>query len=76
MAAAKRHFALQLLKYLTQFVDKCAYDTLEQGLSKSFQNAWNDADMQSVGTKVVVYSKEGIKQLRERRASAKVPTSS
>ncbi len=69
----KTYFALELLKYLAQFVDRCAYDTLEQGLSKSFQNAWNDADMQSAGTKVVVYSKAGIKELRERLRKRKSP---
>lgn len=36
----KTHLALELLKYLCGFVDRAAYDTLEQGLSLSFQNAW------------------------------------
>ena len=44
--SGKTHFALQLLKYLSGFVDRAAYDTLEQGLSLSFQNAWKDAAMQ------------------------------
>lgn len=69
----KTHFALQLLRYLCQFVDRCAYDTVEQGLSKSFQNAWHDADMQSVGRKVVVYHKEPIDELRQRLSRRKSP---
>ena len=42
----KTHLALELLKYLCGFVDRAAYDTLEQGLSLSFQNAWKNAAMQ------------------------------
>ena len=42
-AAVKTHLALELLKYLCGFVDRAAYDTLEQGLSLSFQNAWKNA---------------------------------
>ncbi len=71
--SGKTHFALCLLKYLSQFVDRCAYDTVEQGLSKSFQTAWNDADMQSAGTKVVVYHKEPVEALRERLRRRKSP---
>ena len=71
--SGKTHFALELLKYISQFVDRVAYDTLEQGLSKSFQTAWNDADMQSVGTKVVVYHKEQIEALSERLRRRKSP---
>lgn len=69
----KTHFALELLKYLSQFVDRSAYDTLEQGLSLSFQNAWKDAEMQEVGSRVIVLAKESIKDLRERLAKRKSP---
>ena len=60
----KTHFALQLLKYLTKFVPRAAYDTIEQGKSLSFQNAWCNADMQTLGNKVVIFNKEQIPQLK------------
>ncbi len=60
----KTHFALQLLKYLTEFVPRAAYDTIEQGKSLSFQNAWCNADMQTLGNKVVIFNKEQIPQLK------------
>lgn len=69
----KTHFALELLKYLSGFVDRVAYDTLEQGLSLSFQNAWKDVAMQDVGSRVVVLSKEPIKDLCERLRKRKSP---
>ena len=71
--SGKTHFALSLLKYLTGFVKRCAYNTLEQGLSKSFQTAWNDADMQSVGTKVIVYDKLPIEEMKEHLRRRKSP---
>lgn len=69
----KTHLALELLKYLCGFVDRAAYDTLEQGLSLSFQNAWKDAAMQEVGSRVIVLAKEPIKELRERLRKRKSP---
>lgn len=71
--SGKTHFALELLKYLTRFVDRGAYDTLEQGLSLSFQKAWNDANMAEAGKKVLVYAKEDIPALAERLRKRKSP---
>lgn len=71
--SGKTHFALELLKYLSGFVDRAAYDTLEQGLSLSFQNAWKDAAMHEVGSRVIVLAKEPIKELRERLRKRKSP---
>lgn len=71
--SGKTHFALKLLSYLTKFVDRVAYDTIEQGLSQSFQNAWNNASMGECGRKVVVYSKEQITSLRARLHKRKSP---
>lgn len=71
--SGKTHFALELLKYLSGFVDRAAYDTLEQGLSLSFQNAWKDAAMHEVGSRVIVLAKEPIKDLRERLRKRKSP---
>lgn len=69
----KTHFALMLLKYLTDFRPKGAYDTLEQGLSLSFQNAWRDAKMEQVGSKVIVLHKEPIEELRVRLNKKRSP---
>lgn len=71
--SGKTHFALQLLKYLSGFVDRVVYDTLEQGLSLSFQNAWKDAAMHEVGSRVIVLAKEPIQELRERLRKRKSP---
>ena len=60
----KTTFALQLAKYLTNFVDKVAFDSLEQGLSLS---------LQAVGAKVILLDKEGIPELRARLAKRKSP---
>lgn len=69
----KTHLALELLKYLCGFVDRAAYDTLEQGLSQSFFNAWKNAEMHEAGTRVVVLVKEPIKELQERLRKRKSP---
>jgi nucleoside-triphosphatase THEP1 len=71
--SGKTHFALELLKYLSRFVHKVAYNTLEQGLSLSFQNAWKDAAMHEAGSRVIVLEKEPIDQLRERLRKRKSP---
>ena len=71
--SGKTHFALQLLKYLSGFVDRAAYDTLEQGLSLSFQNAWKDAAMQEAGRRVIVLAKEPVEELSERLRKRKSP---
>ena len=71
--SGKTHFALQLLAYLARFVDKVAYDTIEQGYSLSFQNSWNDANMGALGNKVIILDKEQIPALRERLRKRKSP---
>lgn len=71
--SGKTHFALQLLAYLTGFVERSAYDTIEQGYSLSFQNSWNDAEMGALGNKVVIYNKEQIPGLRERLRKRRSP---
>lgn len=71
--SGKTHFALQLLAYLSRFVDRVAYDTIEQGCSLSFQNSWNDANMGELGNKVVIYDRDQIPALRERLRKRKSP---
>lgn len=69
----KTTFALQLAKYLANFVDKVAFDSLEQGLSLSLQKVWNRVGMESVGAKVILLDKEGIPELRARLSKRKSP---
>jgi hypothetical protein len=73
----KTHFALQLLKYLSKFAGKVAYNTLEQGTGTkvrgSFQDAWKECAMEEVGSKVVVLAREPIEELQERLRKRKSP---
>ncbi len=71
--SGKTTFALQLAKYLTRFVDKVAFDSLEQGLSLSMQKAWKRVDMEEAGSKVIFLDKESLLELRERLAKRKSP---
>lgn len=71
--SGKTHFALQLLKYLSGFVDRVAYDTVEQGLSLSFQRAWLDAEMAEIGSKAIVLDKEQMPELDARLRRRKAP---
>lgn len=71
--SGKTHFALELIKYLSGFVGRVAYDTLEQGLSLSFQNAWRDAAMHEAGSRVIVLEKEPVEDLQVRLRKRKSP---
>ncbi|MEG2600006.1 MAG: ATP-binding protein [Muribaculaceae bacterium] len=71
--SGKTHFALELLKYISHHVDRVAYNTLEQGLSLSFQNSWKETNMQDIGSKVIVLAKEPIDELRVRLMKRKSP---
>ena len=65
-------FALQLARYLSRFA-RVAYNTLEQGLSLSFQSAWIRAGMEEAGSAIVVLDKEPLPQLRQRLAKRRSP---
>lgn len=71
--SGKTHFALELLAYVSRFVKQAAYDTIEQGLSLSFQRAWNDAGMIEAGNRVIVYAKEQMPELRARLKKRRSP---
>lgn len=71
--SGKTHFALRLLAYITNFVEHGAYNTIEQGLSLSFQRSWNEAGMSEVGSKVLVYNKEQMPELCERLRKRRSP---
>lgn len=68
----KTHFALELAKYLSRF-GRVAYDSLEQGLSKSIQNAWRDVAMHEAGSRVVLLAKEPVEDLCGRLRKRKSP---
>lgn len=70
--SGKTTFALELCKYLSGF-GKAAYDTLEQGLSLSFQTAWKRVAMQEAGSQVIVLDRETIGDLRARLSHRKSP---
>lgn len=59
--SGKTTFMLQLAKYLSKF-DKVAYDSLEQGLSLSFQKAWERVKMIEAGNRFVLIEKENTKK--------------
>ncbi|MDE6361325.1 MAG: ATP-binding protein [Muribaculaceae bacterium] len=71
--SGKTHFALQLLRYLSQFVYRVAYDSLEQGLSQSFQHAWIASGMATVGNKAILFHKEDIPELMAHLHKRKSP---
>ena len=70
--SGKTTFALQLAKYLSSF-KKVAYNSLEQGLSLSFQKAWGRVGMQEVGNNIILLEKESIDDLRLRLSRRKSP---
>lgn len=70
--SGKTTFALQLARYLSRFA-RVAYNTLEQGLSLSFQSAWIRAGMEEAGSAIVVLDKEPLPQLRQRLARRRSP---
>jgi hypothetical protein len=68
----KTRFVLQLCKYFAQF-GRVAYNSLEEGLSLSFQNAIRAVGMQDVARRFVLLDKEPIEELRLRLGGQKAP---
>jgi hypothetical protein len=68
----KTRFALQLCKYLTRF-GRVAYNSLEEGMSLSFQRAIQSVGMQEAASRFVMLDKEPIAALRERLRRQKAP---
>lgn len=68
----KTSFALKLCGYLTNF-GRVAYNPLEEGASESFKKALIRANLQSVGTKMIILDKEPIKELRQRLQKRRSP---
>lgn len=61
----KTRFALQLAKYLANF-GKVVYDSLEEGASKSMQDAIRDVNMLEAGSNFNLLDVEHIDELKER----------
>ena len=59
--SGKTTFMLQIAKYLTKF-SKGAYDSIEQGLTLSFQKAWERTNMIEVGNRFTLIEKESTKK--------------
>lgn len=68
----KTRFALQLAKYFAKFV-KTAYDSLEEGLSLSMQQAIISVGMSDVSRKFLFLDKEPIEDLSNRLKKARSP---
>lgn len=68
----KTRFALQLCKYLTRF-GKVAYNSLEEGTSRTMQVALQDARMHEVGRHFLMLDREPVDELRDRLKKHKSP---
>lgn len=71
--SGKTTFCLKLGKYLTKFVNRVAYDSLEQGLSYSMQQSWRMNNVIEVGRKMILLNKESPQELIERLSKKQSP---
>ena len=71
-ANGKTRFALQLAKYLSKFV-RVAYDSLEEGLSLSMQNAIEEVGMADAKRNFVLLDKEPMAELVARLKKQRAP---
>ena len=72
-ANGKTRFALQLAKYLCNF-GRVAFDSLEEGLSKSMKTAIKDVNMREVSRRFILLDKEPIAELAERLRKRQSPS--
>jgi len=68
----KTRFSMQLAKYLTRF-GRVAYNTLEEGASKSFKMAVEATKMIEVKKKFIILDREPIDELKIRLRKRKSP---
>lgn len=68
----KTRFALQLCKYLTRF-GRVAYNSLEEGASKSMKQAFIDLKIEDVKRNFVLLDREPVGELIERLSKRKSP---
>ena len=69
----KTSFAMQLGKYFCQIGKRTAYDSIEEGVSKSIQDAYIRTGMSDVSGKFLLLDKEPIDELRERLKKRRSP---
>lgn len=70
--SGKTRFAMQLCKYLCQF-GRVAYNSLEEGLSKSMQNAVMQVGMKEMERRFILLDMEGKSDLEKRLERRKSP---
>lgn len=68
----KTEFCIQLAKYLTKF-GKVYYNSFEQGISKSLQDALKRTDMKEVSGKIIFGDKETFEEMMERLGKRNSP---
>ncbi|WP_025843368.1 ATP-binding protein [Porphyromonas gingivicanis] len=71
--SGKTTYCLQLAKYLTQFVKRIGYNSLEQGLSPSMQQAWRKAGLEECGRRIMLIERESLEELEERLKKKQSP---
>lgn len=71
--SGKTTYCLQLAKYLTEFVRKVAYNSLEQGLSPAMQQAWRRVGMAECGNHIMLIDREPLPELRKRLSKKQSP---
>lgn len=69
----KTAFALQLAKYLCQY-ERVAFNTIEEGISKSFRDAIKREEMITTQGRFIILDKEPIDVLEERLRKQKSPS--
>lgn len=69
----KTSFAMQLGKYFCQIGRRTAYDSIEEGVSKSIQDAYIRTGMSDVSGKFLLLDKEPIGELKERLKKRRSP---
>jgi hypothetical protein len=68
----KTRFALQLCKYLAQFC-RVAYNSMEEGASKSMKRAFREVGMGEVKCAVILLDNEPVDELKERLRKRRSP---
>lgn len=68
----KTRFALQLCKYLAQFA-RVAYNSMEEGASKSIKKAFREVGMDEVKCAVILLNNEPVDELKERLRRRRSP---
>jgi len=71
-SSGKTRLALMMAKYMARF-DRVAYDSLEEGLSKSMKDSIMQVGMGEVARNFILLDKEPISELKERLRKRKSP---